>query len=413
MRERSGKTQVTAVALVTALCMLGDSMLYIVLPLYWREAGLDSLWEVGILLSVNRLVRVPLGPLVGKWYERSGGRVGLVIAVSLAFVTTLSYGFQGFWLWLLMRCLWGIAWTFLRLGAYSLVVTVSTKQDRGALMGLYNGLYRLGSLGGMLAGALLASRFGLMATSAVLALFSLPAILLVFRYIRPSFTKRVADEISAEGERGFWKQGSVLATMGSGVMIALVYQGIFTSTLSRLIEIRHPLTTIGGLAVGAAVMASLVQGVRWGWEPWAAPWFGKLSDRYGRVQMFVWTLLVAAALFGMMHVPDSFVLWLSMLMGIQLTATILTTVMDTLAVDEASRQTSGTALMTLYSVVTDLGAALGPLIAFWIDGHFGLPAMYGVVALALLLMAIGWSRSASRVKTAKHTAAADDTAARP
>ncbi|MGW9129087.1 MFS transporter, partial [Paenibacillus chitinolyticus] len=188
MREVSGKTQVIAVALVTALCMLGDSMLYVVLPIYWKEAGLSSLWEVGVLLSVNRLVRVPLGPLVGKWYERTGGRTGLFLAVGLAFVTTFAYGFQGFWLWLIARCLWGVAWTFLRLGAYSLIVTVAEEHNRGQFMGLYNGLYRLGSLGGMLGGALLASVYGMFFAAVVLATLSLFALILLFLYVRPTFT---------------------------------------------------------------------------------------------------------------------------------------------------------------------------------------------------------------------------------
>lgn len=39
---------VTVIAIVTALCLLGDSMLYIVLPIYWKEAGLTALWEVGL-----------------------------------------------------------------------------------------------------------------------------------------------------------------------------------------------------------------------------------------------------------------------------------------------------------------------------------------------------------------------------
>ncbi|WP_230077412.1 MFS transporter [Brevibacillus sedimenti] len=169
MEGKHGKTQVMALALVTAMCVLGDSVLYVALPLYWREAGLDALWQVGVLLSVNRLVRVPLGPLIGKWYERTGGRSGLAIAVFLAFVTTASYGFQGFWLWLLMRCLWGAAWTFLRLGAYSLIVSVSDDGNRGHFMGLYNGLFRLGSLVGMLAGPLLVAWVGLRTTSFLLA----------------------------------------------------------------------------------------------------------------------------------------------------------------------------------------------------------------------------------------------------
>lgn len=390
MKESNGKTQVIAVALVTAFCLLGDSMLYIVLPVYWQEAGLDSLWEVGILLSINRLVRVPLGPLVGRWYERAGGRIGLVIAVALAFITTVSYGFQGFWLWLIMRSVWGIAWTLLRLGAYSLIVSVSEEHNRGQLMGLYNGLYRLGSLGGMIAGALLASRYGLTVTSTVLGFFSLPALALVFWYIRPSFQKsHVYTDLPRRDVR-MWKQGSVWATMASALVVAMVYQGMFASTLSRLLEVRQPVVLVGGIAIGAAVMASLVQGARWGWEPWAAPWFGRLSDRYGRNSLFVWSLLAAAVLFAVLHVPMSYWLWLFVLLGIQLTATVLTTVMDTLAADEASGQVNSTALMTLYSVVTDVGAALGPLLAFWIDGRLGLGAVYGGIALALLLLSIMW-----------------------
>ncbi|QRG67056.1 MFS transporter [Brevibacillus choshinensis] len=390
MREIKGKTQVVAVALVTAFCLLGDSMLYIVLPIYWQEAGLSSLWEVGILLSINRLVRVPLGPLVGKWYERTGGRIGLVVAVILAFITTVSYGFQGFWLWLFMRSIWGIAWTFLRLGAYSLIVSVSQEHDRGQLMGLYNGLYRLGSLGGMLAGALLASVYGLAPTAFLLGCFSLPALVLVFLFIRPSFQKRHVYTDMDKIAISFWKQKSVWATMATALIVAMVYQGMFASTLSRLIEIREPVVEVGGLIIGAAVMASLVQGLRWSWEPWAAPWFGRLSDRYGRKRIFIWALLAAAILFGALQAPVSYWIWLCILLGIQWTATVLTTVMDTLAADEATRQANSTALMTLYSVVTDVGAALGPLLAFWIDGRLGMDVAYVAIAAVMLLLAISW-----------------------
>ncbi|WBJ56525.1 hypothetical protein PALA45_00339 [Pseudomonas aeruginosa] len=34
---------VVIVALVTALCLAGDSMLYIALPIYWHEVGLEAL----------------------------------------------------------------------------------------------------------------------------------------------------------------------------------------------------------------------------------------------------------------------------------------------------------------------------------------------------------------------------------
>jgi MFS family permease len=391
MRDKNGKTQVIALALVTAMCLLGDSMLYVALPIYWREAGLDSLWEVGVLLSVNRLVRVPLGPFIGKWYERTGGRSGLTIAVLLAFVTTASYGLQGFWLWLLMRCLWGVAWTFLRLGAYSLIVSVSDEGNRGHFMGLYNGLYRLGSLGGMLAGPLLAAWLGLRTTSFLLAGVSLLAFFLVCVFIPPSFTRQSGGTPPAAVRPSLRWTGSVALTMASGMFVAMCYQGMLASTLSRLIDLRQPFTVIGGMVVGSAVVAGVVQGARWVWEPWAAPWFGRWSDRCGRRRMLVGSLLAAAVLFSLTAAPLPFVPWLGVLLGVQLTGTGLTTVMDTLAADEASRQANGASLLTCYSVVTDLGAAVGPLLAFWADGRFGLNVLYAGTAGFLLAMAAGWS----------------------
>ena len=64
----SGKAYVIVVSLITAACLFGDSMLYIVLPVHYQDAGLSSLWEVGIILSMNRLIRLPLNPLVGRLY---------------------------------------------------------------------------------------------------------------------------------------------------------------------------------------------------------------------------------------------------------------------------------------------------------------------------------------------------------
>ena len=61
---------VVLLAAVTALCLVGDSMLYVALPVHWEEFGLTSLWQAGVLLSVNRLVRLPLNPAVSRLYRR-------------------------------------------------------------------------------------------------------------------------------------------------------------------------------------------------------------------------------------------------------------------------------------------------------------------------------------------------------
>lgn len=397
-----GKRQVIAVALVTACCLLGDSMLYVVLPIYWREAGLSSLWEVGVLLSVNRLVRIPLGPLIGLWMQRIEGRTALVIAVALASMTTFSYGFQGFWLWLAMRCLWGIAWTILRIGGLSLVVSASTGRNRGEWMGLYNGLYRLGSLGGMLVGAVLVAVYSLGTTSLLFALCALPALVLIYAYIPRSFLSgRPGDAPAAAMRTSIWKKGRVRLTLATGLLLALTYQGVFASTISRLFEERPPVMLMGGIVIGAAVMASVLQGVRWGWEPWAAPWCGRWADRYGKKTIFIGTMAAASCLFALLHVPVSLAIWLGMLVVLQMTATILTTVMDTWAADVAARHSNRTEVMTMYTVMCDGGAALGPLLAYWLDGQFGLPVVYVGMAVILMLLAIVWMRVSESVSLSR------------
>lgn len=73
-----------SMAVVSAFCLTGDTMLYIALPLFWQECGLTALWQVGVLLAVNRLVRLPLNPLVRLLYTRIDQRTGMALAVVLA-----------------------------------------------------------------------------------------------------------------------------------------------------------------------------------------------------------------------------------------------------------------------------------------------------------------------------------------
>lgn len=170
------------VSIVTALSLLGDSMLYIALPIYWKEAGLESIWQVGILLLINRFIRLPFNPLVGWIYQKISLQTGLIIAVILGSVTTLGYGFvKGFIGWLILRGIWGIAWSFFRIGGLSTVVYYAEENHRGKAMGLYNGLYRLGSLFGMLLGGLLVPIWGLTFISTIFGAISFTGLLFVVR----------------------------------------------------------------------------------------------------------------------------------------------------------------------------------------------------------------------------------------
>ena len=56
-----------SMAVVSAFCLTGDTMLYIALPLFWQECGLTALWQVGVLLAGLALVTGMI------WARRSWG----------------------------------------------------------------------------------------------------------------------------------------------------------------------------------------------------------------------------------------------------------------------------------------------------------------------------------------------------
>ena len=221
-KERASR-QVIVISLITAACLIGDSMLYIVLPICFAQAGLSSLWEVGIILSVNRLVRLPLNPMVGWLYRHISDRTGIFIATVLATITTFSYAFaDGFAVWLLLRCLWGIAWTLLRLGGFYCILNVSSDDNRGYFMGLYNGLYRIGSLAGMLLGGIFADWLGFSVTCMLFGACTAATIVLGFICV-PRGNSGVPAGTQAE-ERSLtwlWKDGTVLWVMATGLVVRL------------------------------------------------------------------------------------------------------------------------------------------------------------------------------------------------
>src|SRR3546814_8073968 len=71
--ETGARSAVVVSAAVMALALLGDSLLYVVLPLYAADFGVGLAW-VGVLLSANRLIRVVAYGGVAAFGERIGPR---------------------------------------------------------------------------------------------------------------------------------------------------------------------------------------------------------------------------------------------------------------------------------------------------------------------------------------------------
>ncbi|MDR9856392.1 MFS transporter [Paenibacillus sp. VCA1] len=393
-KESRKPDPIRIVAIVTALSLLGDSMLYIALPIFWKEAGLASLWEVGFLLSINRFIRLPANPVVGWLYRRMPLRTGLIVAIILGALTTAGYGVvKGFAGWVLLRCLWGIAWSFFRIGGLAAVVRHSSEHGQGKAMGIYNGLYRTGSLAGMLLGGILAPVFGLQTISVLFGAANLVGIPLLMRASNHGIRQSGAEERDIAGKRpSALPKSRIWMIVISSFFVTMFIQGVFPSTLSTLIQYQfgNPIGLLGVL-VSVTALSGLLQSVRWVWEPFLASRIGQWSDGgKGRIPLLIYSLLSAFATYAFLSVHFSFAAWIIIALASMVAATSLTTLMDALAGDVAKSAESMT-FLTFYSMVQDVGAALGPTLSyFFIAKEHGFEYLYFGVSGMFLLLALLW-----------------------
>lgn len=386
------KRSIVIVSFITALCLLGDAMLYVVLPMCWQEVGLASWWEVGIVLSANRLVRLPLNPLGGWVYQRYAVKTGLTIAVILGIITTMGYAVANtFLIWVALRAVWGMAWTLFRLGGYYVVVASSTAQNRGQYMGLYNGLYRLGNLVGALSGGILADIMGYRWMATVFGILTIGAFipLLMLQHTSIDLATRTQGNVSIP--RRIWMRNSFLWLMATGMVVTMIYQGILATILSPLVSLHAETIALGaGIVLGASSLGGLLQAVRWGWEPWGAPWIGEISDKIGsRGKMLAISCGISAILFAMTTLDVPMLVWILIILGVQMGGTALTTLSDAAAADCAVA-TGRMAVMTWFSFAGDLGAAIGPIFALCIASSVGLHTVCWIGAVWLVVFAGYW-----------------------
>ncbi len=378
------------VALITAVCLLGDSMLYVVLPIYWQAFGLESLWQVGVLLAVNRLVRLPFNPLAVRAYGSLGRRRGVLLSIGLAALATAGYSFlQGFWPLFAARCLWGASWTFLRLGAYFSILEFAAPQERGQHMGVYNGIFRLGSLFGMLGGAIIADRMGPLASGYIFALGCFFAVPLAF-YNIPVTTAQV----QVGGRPDYWRLLTKDALVGSllvtGFSTAMVYQGLFVSMLSYLtIKLNVNIAFMAAHGLGAASVSGVLQAARWSWEPWLAPALGRLSDgKRGRCWLLKKICFAAALLLLVISFNMPVWLWILTVLTLQMTGTGVTTLVDAAAADIALAKKDAPAIMSAHAFAIDLGSALGPLAGYALNYLLGIHSPF--IMAAVVLAGVSW-----------------------
>ncbi|MCS7207866.1 MAG: MFS transporter [Dehalococcoidia bacterium] len=395
-----------------AASLFGDSMLYAVLPAQMPAFGVSPA-VVGLVLSVNRFVRLWSNGLAARVYLRFGLQVPFAMAIAVGALTTLLYGvIAGASAFLALRALWGVCYSFLRLGGYLVVLEESTPRNRGQVMGFFNGGQRAGSIVGALLGGILFDLLARERSFLVMGVLTALGLLLVGGLKKPSLplgddplpspSKPVpVRPISLRGIGG-WFTGMLALDLRARsrdthrrwltLCIALfcltfTMQGLLTATLGYYLRQRLGANfTVPVLGVGIASVSAGFLAVRWVVDL-LGPGLGALADRWGRRRTITVCLpLLAAGMLALAWVHPVGVA-LAFLPLVFLTATACQVCLDALAGNFAPRDLRPM-LLGRYTTWADLGAAAGPLLGYLGLVRASLPLLYSAAAV-LLLVGVG------------------------
>ena len=392
----------------TAAVIMGDSLMYVVLPVAAVEFGAGdnfglaaSFW-IGLALSINRFIRLVSNAFAASVYQRFGMRWPFVASIAVGSLTTLAYGLgSGLVLLLLARAVWGISYSHMRLAAQLTAFGVGTSAMRGRLMGFFNSGQRLGSLIAVTAGAVLFQLTSREVTFVTLAGVGLIGMIIATRApdLRPERVRASSGgllnslnpwdvAVSRLPEYGRKLRAPLLSISLMRFATAFASNGLVIATVAPyLAEFADENEKVLGGSLAVVTLAGLLVGFRWFSDLGLGVPLGHLSDRVGRRISIAYGMAVMFASLALIAAFDSVV---AAIVGISLLfiASVGVNAALDAAIGETSPDSTRAAVMGRYSTWLDLGAALGPFTGFLIADRIG---FQGAFLVAAVLLAGAWA----------------------
>ena len=347
--------------LVIAVAMIGDTLLYAVLPLYHEEFGL-SLVMVGVLLSLNRWIRLLANSGVAAIGERVGPHTLMVAAAIGSVVATTLYGLvEDATVQMGARILWGISYASLNLA--TLAYAVSDRANAGKRVGASRAAIGLVQAMSLVGGAWIVLQVGpqqVFLIFGALTLVSLGAALLLPRLPREAVAPGKGFRLPVPHRLEIW--GFVMGFSGDGV---------FLLTLAFLLK--DSITSV------AAVMATaMLLALRWLVEITTGPLGGWIGDRFGARHVAIANGATLVAGFMLIAVGRDVTGALLVVM----TRGMFNTLIPVLVIARG-HGSSVLSSQASYSTWRDFGAAVGPLSAPWLFLNVAQGPLYAALAAAL------------------------------
>lgn len=323
-------------------------------------------------------------------------------------LTTVAYAFShGLAVLLAARALWGVCYSFLRLGAYLGAVEAEGGR-RGRQMGFFNAGQRLGSLVAVTAGAWLVAEAGrttgflvlgcagAVGVVAALAARDLPArpVRLAAPPATPAGTGAGAAlwallvaRLPDRDRHMRWRLLSIdLLRFGT----AFAANGLVVATVSPyLAELALVDRTFFGLGVVVLSLSGFLVGARWFSDLAFSLPFGYLADRAGRGSVIAAGTAVmvgAIALIAVLDSVEALVVGLPLLFA----AGVAVGVAADAAIGDAAPEQSRPGVLGRYATWLDLGAAFGPFAGLPLAEAAGFQAAYGLAAGIVLVTCLAY-----------------------
>lgn len=347
-------------ALALAFASFGDAFLYPFLPLNFQSVGLPVVW-IGLILSVNRVVRILSNAFMVHAFSRYGLRSVMVIAVVLAITSTFGYGLAtGILSWVLLRIIWGLAFSAMRIGVLGYALQ---HQRRGFSFGLSRSLQEAGPMLSLFMAPILITYLDSRTIFYFLSVLSLPA--LYFAWKLPVKD----DKTQMVGSRRMLNWPSTLNSIT--LVSAIVIDGIIVVVIGMLfLRYRGQIDLVTATALAASylgyrriclVALSTVGGV--------------ISDKVGMERMF--NISLALVILGLLVIISG---WIGT--GAVIVFTFYS-INSAITPGSAARSSHSLAAIAENATWRDIGAAIGTLL-----GGVLISSQYlsTVLAVAVLIM---------------------------
>lgn len=345
---------------ILALLGMGDALLYSVLPVYGDSLGF-TVFEIGTLLSINRLIRIPTNTIVANLVASLGYKTSLFLSTLLAIVTTAMYGLEGdFILMLLARMTWGLTFSALRVCGLS--YAAESENSKAFMFGLNASIKTMGKVIALIIGPLFISYYDVRITFLILATLGLVAFPLILTL--PKTVVIYKQKVSYNIFTGNELNALVF-------LLAFIIDGVVVVSLSSLFLYLPEDKRI--LIVGQYL---LIKNTSLIFMPLVSGWL----EHYLKPKS-IFKLLIFCIIISLLFIANDVVVF--GLVGLFLCNSYMVVILPTLSIE--NNEGHKLATLSVMSTWWDVGAASGALLGLTFVQLLGVSQTYYILSALLFL----------------------------